>query len=298
MINYSFIIPHHNVPDLLSRLLNTIPQRKDIEIIVVDDNSDDDKKPDISRSDTKVVFIPAAESKGAGHARNVGLSLANGRWLLFADSDDFYVNGFISYLDNYLESKADIVLFSAYIDYVPGDENNLPNRNYIEKSFDLFYKSSRNPTDVKRVGALANVPWNKMFKHGFIKRINDRFEEIPLGNDAWFSKFAGANCESVEIIDSRLYYYVKYSNGITYRHRPLSHYYQAIDSNTRRNILLHKNGLNDLIEFPGFHKHNILRDFGRYTYVKLCVYKLFSDPTYLRTFLNKGFKKIISPIVK
>ena len=292
MINYSFIIPHHNTPDLLERLLKTIPQRVDIEVIVVDDNSDHDKKPSIFREDVKLISLVAEDSKGAGHARNVGMDHAIGKWLIFADSDDFYIDGFILYLDNYLESKADIVLFSAYIDYMPGDDIILPNRNYIEKSFDTFYDSSRNPTDIKRVAAMSNVPWNKMFKREFIKRINDRFEEIPLSNDAWFSKFAGANCESVEIIDSRLYYYVKYSNGITYRHRPLSHYYQAIDSNTRRNILLHRNGLNDLIEFPGFHKHNILRDFGRYTYVKLCLYKLFSDPTYLRTFLSKSFKKV------
>lgn len=37
--NYSFIIPHHNSPDLLNRYLKSIPQREDIEIIVVDDNS-------------------------------------------------------------------------------------------------------------------------------------------------------------------------------------------------------------------------------------------------------------------
>ena len=37
MINYSFIIPHHNCPKQLNRLLDSIPQREDIEIIVVDD---------------------------------------------------------------------------------------------------------------------------------------------------------------------------------------------------------------------------------------------------------------------
>lgn len=39
MIKYSIIIPHHNVPTLLERCVNSIPQRDDIQIIVVDDNS-------------------------------------------------------------------------------------------------------------------------------------------------------------------------------------------------------------------------------------------------------------------
>ena len=41
MINYSIIISHKNIPDLLSRCLDSIPKREDIQIIVVDDNSED-----------------------------------------------------------------------------------------------------------------------------------------------------------------------------------------------------------------------------------------------------------------
>lgn len=117
MINYSFIIPHHNCPILLDRLLSSIPQREDIEVIVVDDNSDNDKKPNVSRSDVHVVLIPADESKGAGHARNVGLEIAKGKWLLFADSDDYYEDNFITSLDEYINTDADIVLFGAYVNY-------------------------------------------------------------------------------------------------------------------------------------------------------------------------------------
>ena len=57
MIYYSFIIPHHNTPELLQRLINSIPQRKDIEIIVVDDNSDKDKKACVNRPDVKIIYI-------------------------------------------------------------------------------------------------------------------------------------------------------------------------------------------------------------------------------------------------
>ena len=39
-MNFTIIIPHKNIPLLLSRLINSIPVREDLEIIVVDDGSD------------------------------------------------------------------------------------------------------------------------------------------------------------------------------------------------------------------------------------------------------------------
>ncbi|MDR2475404.1 MAG: glycosyltransferase family 2 protein, partial [Bacteroidales bacterium] len=37
--NYSIIIPHKDIPDLLRRCLDSIPYRNDLQIIIVDDNS-------------------------------------------------------------------------------------------------------------------------------------------------------------------------------------------------------------------------------------------------------------------
>ena len=68
MINYSIIIPHKNSPELLNRCLASIPQRNDIEIIVVDDNSDSAKKPQTSRIGVKIINIEKENSKGAGRA--------------------------------------------------------------------------------------------------------------------------------------------------------------------------------------------------------------------------------------
>ena len=39
--NYSIIIPHRNIPQLLQRCIDSIPSRDDLQIIIVDDNSDD-----------------------------------------------------------------------------------------------------------------------------------------------------------------------------------------------------------------------------------------------------------------
>jgi glycosyltransferase involved in cell wall biosynthesis len=58
--NISIIVPHKNKLKLLERCLNSIPERDDIEVIIVDDNSEEKYKnnlPCFSRANTKVFFF-------------------------------------------------------------------------------------------------------------------------------------------------------------------------------------------------------------------------------------------------
>ena len=116
MINYSIIIPHKNIPDLLLRCLDSIPRRDDIQIIIVDDNSNPQKVdfenfPGLGDPCVEVYFTK--EGKGAGYARNVGLKYAKGKWLFFADSDDTYTSSFSKFLTDSKDLVADVVYFKA-----------------------------------------------------------------------------------------------------------------------------------------------------------------------------------------
>ena len=87
-INFSIIIPHRNIHTLLQRCIDSIPARDDVQIIIVDDNSDPnivdfDNFP--GKNNPQVEIYLTKEGKGAGYARNVGLDHAKGKWLLFAD---------------------------------------------------------------------------------------------------------------------------------------------------------------------------------------------------------------------
>jgi len=96
-LNYSIIIPHKDIPDLLQRCLDSIPVRDDVEVIVVDDNSDP-RKVDFEHfpqwKGKDYHYFLTKEGKGAGYARNVGLDHAQGRWIIFADADDFFYGRF------------------------------------------------------------------------------------------------------------------------------------------------------------------------------------------------------------
>ena len=95
MINYSIIIPHKNIPYLLQRCIDSIPYRDDVQIIVIDDNSDPtivdfSNFPGCNRPQVEIYFTK--DGRGAGYARNVGLQHVKEKWVLFADADDLFTD--------------------------------------------------------------------------------------------------------------------------------------------------------------------------------------------------------------
>lgn len=201
IITYSFIIPHHNTPVLLQRLIDSIPQRNDIEIIVVDDNSDDDKKPNVIRSDIMTICINKENTKGAGHARNIGMDAAKGKWLLFADSDDFYQKGFINILDEYKDDDIDILFFNIdsvdTITLKPIKRGNTL-KNYIEE-----YDGTKDRENTLRY--FVFFPWCKMINNNFVKHYNFRFEEISILNDSFFALQTGHFAKKIKVDKRKLY---------------------------------------------------------------------------------------------
>jgi len=68
-----------------------------------------EKYPELSRP--YLEFIRAQKNGGAGYARNIGLDQAKGKWLLFADADDFYVENMPDIIYSYADSEADVIFF-------------------------------------------------------------------------------------------------------------------------------------------------------------------------------------------
>lgn len=210
MINYSFIIPHKNVAKLLERCILSIPYRDDVEIIVVDDNSEDKDSLQalecLRHSNVQIVCLD--ESRGAGFARNKGIELAKGKWLLFADADDFYTENISAILDNYV---ADDITDVVYLNAQAIDENGvvfpLLMGRYIEN-----YKKARFYSE--KVLRFANwVPWTRMVKREMVEKYHIRYEEIPVGNDAMFSLMCSKYAVAIVAESNVMYNYYKPSAG-------------------------------------------------------------------------------------
>ncbi|MCX8082789.1 MAG: glycosyltransferase family 2 protein [bacterium] len=90
----SIIIPVYNRAELLPRTLKSVVNQtyRNIEIIVVDDGSDEDIKIICDRfNDPRIRYIRHTENKGLPSARNTGIRMSKGDFITFLDSDDEYI---------------------------------------------------------------------------------------------------------------------------------------------------------------------------------------------------------------
>lgn len=204
-ITYTIIIPHKNIPNLLKRCIDSIPQREDVQVIVVDDNSDPNivdfaHFPGLERADVECYFTK--EGKGAGYARNVGLKHARGKWLLFADADDFLHKGALLILDLWKDSEYDIIFFNSNrIDSVTGDDKGNMISELVTEEM-LRYKFP--------------VPWGKMIRRELIVTHRIFFDEVLASEDEMFSLKCGYHAQKTKVSQDFLCCNMMRNNSISW----------------------------------------------------------------------------------
>lgn len=231
-ITYSFIIPHKNCPNLLQRCVNSIPRREDVQIIVVDDDSDSNivNWDEFQFDDPKCIELVLTHGgKSAGAARNVGLKKAIGKWILFADSDDFYADGFLSVLDNYKDKDLDVLFFC-----LESIDNQTLMHSKVYDDIRLAYDSY--VTDHSKFDNIRfqNSPVMKMTSKALINHYHIVFEDVILGNDIWYSYQVGYFSKKVEIINDRLYLYCIHPKSTTF-HRTVAKDVVQIETYVKQN---------------------------------------------------------------
>ena len=96
---FSVVIPTFNRPHLVSRAIASVQAQSfsDFELIVADDGSSLDYSQAIEPflADPRVSFIRAPSNRGAGAARNLGISVASGEYVAFLDDDDEFLESFL-----------------------------------------------------------------------------------------------------------------------------------------------------------------------------------------------------------
>ena len=206
-IQYSIIIPHHNIPQLLERCLSSIPVREDVQIIVVDDKSEDScllEVKNLKRKFEYVDFYFLEENRGGGGARNYGLNKAKGQYVLFADADDFFNYSINKILDDYKQTVADVVFFDAIS--MDTDTYHITSRaRHLNLMIHDYFKQNKKAE--LRLRYEFGEPWCKMIKRELIIKNKIKFDEFNIHNDTKFSYlvgFYGVSC----VVDNRAIYCV------------------------------------------------------------------------------------------
>lgn len=196
----SVIIPQRNAVDTLPRLLTSIPQSDKVEIIIVDNTPNPINKTDIDFNG-EYTLLWSSPDRHAGGARNVGIDNAHGKWLVFADADDYFTPGAFNLFYEHLESKAEIVHFGMTGIY--SDSGEEANRGKIYREMIKGFLAREIGEDEVRLGFVT--PCCKMVSHYLVDRHSLRYDEIRAGNDKFFSMTAGYYAKTIEVVDSVCY---------------------------------------------------------------------------------------------
>lgn len=143
MTKVSVIIPTYNREKTLLRAINSVLNQthKDIELIIVDDNSNDGTERLINNiKDCRIKYIKHNRNLGGSAARNTGILSATGEYIAFQDSDDEWLPNKLSEQLACLKTNNVDVVFCAYSRIIEQDEEIIPNLE-IEINGDCIHNS-------------------------------------------------------------------------------------------------------------------------------------------------------------
>jgi glycosyltransferase involved in cell wall biosynthesis len=120
MVEVSVVIPSYNHEEYIKEAIQSVLNQtyKDIELIVVDDGSTDNSPRVLSELKHERVKIVFQNNQGAHAAINLGLSLANGKYLAILNSDDVYYPQRIEKALDVLQKNPQVGLVSSYLEII------------------------------------------------------------------------------------------------------------------------------------------------------------------------------------
>ena len=210
----SLIVPVHNVEEYVAECLESILDQEfdDIEVIVVDDASPDGSArviQDCIKGNDKVTFIRLEQNVGLGLARNEGLKVATGKYVMFVDSDDFIDREALRTIYDRLEAtNADLVLF----DYAKVHPTGEVLRNKKARLFQVDVPDTFDLHEHPELLSLLMVVWNKAYRRDFIERAGLTFD-VGYYEDLPWTYPALMTAERISLLDRVCYYYRQRPSG-------------------------------------------------------------------------------------
>lgn len=228
----SFIIPVYNAERYISDTLNSIIKQDDgdIEIICVDDGSQDSSGTLLDQAACEYPFITVIHQQNGGItvARNAGLQAASGEWICFVDNDDIVADKAVETIHATAEDDCDLVYyrfrrFSTRLPeqevfrigqtrYFIGDEVRKLQSDCINRFCDNhpLIGHDTQPT-----------PWAKIYKRAFLEEHGLRFrDEVKHEEDIVFNFELLSYVTKAKDVDNTLYYYRWSTGSESHRFRP------------------------------------------------------------------------------
>lgn len=233
----SFIIPVYNAEKYLKKCVESILHQTfdEFEAIFIDDASTD-KSLDILRSyayDKRIKIISKA-NEGVSLARNCGLEVAKGEYLMFVDADDWIDKNTAKIMIDAIQGKQADVVFWPYIREF--GNRSLKKKIYDEEEVVFNTEEVRNKLHRRFIGLVGNelkkpenadalcTVWGKLYKRSIIEENHIRFEdirEIGTYEDGLFNLYYFRYVHKAVYLNKYYYHYRKYNDSsITTMYNP------------------------------------------------------------------------------
>lgn len=205
MEKVSVIVPLYKSEAFMRKCVDSILNQtySNLELILVDDGSPDNSgsiADEYHQKDSRVVVIHE-DNAGTCAARNAGLSIATGKYLMFVDGDDWLALDCIEYLYTIMmKTGAEMSMTDCVF----------TTRNMIQNQDDWIKKLTPEDAACEILYVKTPVgPWNKLYSTDVIKKNNLNFSVPWFGEGLWFSAMAAQYSKSVAYGHRKVYIYRK-----------------------------------------------------------------------------------------
>jgi len=247
---FSIIIPVYNIEQYLKQCLESIINQSynNIEVILINDGSTDKSGvicEEVSILDNRFKVVHT-ENRGVSSARNMGLSIATGDYIVFVDSDDWLENKAIEKINNLLQDRLyDLIIFG-----VVKEINNQQIPMYSNQTSGCINsnKDIENVLPLLIKQEVINPPF-KVYKHELIRNNGIKFEtSVNIAEDYLFNMQCFLNANSLYVMEDILYHYMIRDNISLTRKFQVDKYQKLMQVNDKLKDIVSLKGNNDRIE--------------------------------------------------
>lgn len=215
MKKISVIVPIYNVEQYLEKCIKSICRQSysNLEIILVDDGSPDhcgEICESWKQEDDRIRVIHK-ENGGLSDARNAGIEIATGEYLVFIDSDDYIHPNMIEYLYQACEQNQAEIAVCEYKSVSDAYEPDLQKQQVVEHIV-LDTPDKKLEYQYEKKIDVCTVAWNKIYRRRLFENV--RYPKGKIHEDEFTTYKLFYTAQRIVYIPLELYYYVQRSNSI------------------------------------------------------------------------------------
>lgn len=218
MIILSIIVPVFNAEKYIRKCIVSLSQDnqdlKNYEIIIVNDGSTDSTKEIILELSLKYsnIIILNQENKGLGGARNSGIQISKGKYIIFVDSDDYLLKDSLKLLVDKIEKDGTELLYANF------QKVDLKGNIVLKTKEELRVKYSNSTVDAS---TFLTIHYNYIlyavlfvYKKEFLKKISFKFRENTFMEDLEGIPKVISQANRISMLDYPFYFYVQTPTSI------------------------------------------------------------------------------------